>query len=67
MASTQGKRHDLVTLLDDPRAARAEITSKESGWLRSISGRLSIDDPPSARTSSHSPPRWARLYRMPTA
>jgi hypothetical protein len=45
---TDDQRHDLVTLLsllDDPRAARAEITNKEIGWMRSISGRLSIDDP----------------------
>lgn len=44
----QDQRHDLVTLLslvDDPRAARAEIAAKEIGWLRSISDRLSIDDP----------------------
>jgi hypothetical protein len=44
----QDQRHDLVTLLsvlDDPRKARAEITPKEIGWLRSIAGRLSIDDP----------------------
>jgi hypothetical protein len=43
----QDQRHDLVTLLsllDDPRAARTEITTKEIGWMRSISGRLSIDD-----------------------
>lgn len=45
---TDDQRHDLVTLLsllDDPRAARTEITTKEIGWIRSISGRLSIDDP----------------------
>jgi hypothetical protein len=44
----QDQRHDLVTLLsllDDPRAARTEITTREIGWLRSISDRLSIDDP----------------------
>jgi hypothetical protein len=44
----EDQRHDLVTLLsvlDDPRAARAEITNKEVGWLRSISDRLFIDDP----------------------
>ncbi len=43
----EDQRHDLVTLLsllDDPRAARAEITVREIGWLRSISERLSIDD-----------------------
>ena len=42
------QRHDLITLLsllDDPRVARAEITTKEIGWMRSISDRLSIDDP----------------------
>jgi hypothetical protein len=42
------QRHDLITLLsllDDPRTARAEITAKEIGWMRSISDRLSIDDP----------------------
>jgi hypothetical protein len=42
------QRHDLVTLLsllDDPRAARIEITTKEIGWVRSISDRLAIDDP----------------------
>jgi hypothetical protein len=41
------QRHDLVTLLsllDDPRAARAVITAKEVRWLRSIADRLSIDD-----------------------
>jgi hypothetical protein len=44
----QDQRHDLVTLLsllDDPRTARAEITTREIGWIRSISDRLSIDDP----------------------
>ncbi|HEX5852042.1 MAG TPA: hypothetical protein VFY36_03005 [Solirubrobacteraceae bacterium] len=44
----EDQRHDLVTLLsllDDPRAARTELTSKEIGWMRSIDGRLSIDDP----------------------
>ncbi len=43
----EDQRHDLVTLLglfDDPRAARADITTKEIGWLRSISDRLAIDD-----------------------
>lgn len=41
------QRHDLVTLLsllDDPRASRAEVTTKELGWLRSISDRIDIDD-----------------------
>ncbi len=44
----EDQRHDLVTLLSllgDPRTARTELTNKEIGWLRSISGRLSIDDP----------------------
>jgi hypothetical protein len=44
----EDQRHDLVTLLsllDDPRAARAEITTRQVGWMRSISDRLSIDDP----------------------
>jgi len=47
-ARPQDQRYDLITLLgllDDPRAARTEITSKEIGWMRSISGQLSIDDP----------------------
>jgi hypothetical protein len=44
----EDQRHDLMTLLgllDDPRAARREISAKEIGWMRSISDRLSIDDP----------------------
>lgn len=44
----EDQRHDLVTLfslLDNPRAARAELASKEISWVRSISDRLSIDDP----------------------
>ncbi len=44
----QDQRQDLVTLLsllEDPRAARGELTKKEIGWMRSISDRLSIDDP----------------------
>jgi hypothetical protein len=43
----EDQRHDLVmllSLLDDPRSARAEITTKEIGWLRSISERLAIED-----------------------
>lgn len=44
----QDQRHDLVlllSLLEDPRAAREEITAKETQWLRSIDKLLSIDDP----------------------
>ncbi|MGH2879961.1 MAG: hypothetical protein ACRDK4_10205 [Solirubrobacteraceae bacterium] len=44
----EDQRHDLVTLLsllEDPRSARAEISTKEIGWLRSISERLAIEDP----------------------
>jgi hypothetical protein len=44
----EDQRHDLVTLLsllDDPRSTRAEITTKEIGWLRSISDRLALEDP----------------------
>jgi hypothetical protein len=44
----EDQRHDLVTLLSllgDPRVARADITVREIGWLRSVSDRLSIDDP----------------------
>ncbi|MGD0455123.1 MAG: hypothetical protein ABSB69_16155 [Solirubrobacteraceae bacterium] len=47
-ARPQDQRYDLVTLLgllDDPRAARDEITNKEVGWMRSISGQLTIEDP----------------------
>ena len=35
----------LLSLLEDPRAARAEITSKELGWLSSIFDRLAINHP----------------------
>ena len=44
----EDQRHDLVTLLsllEDPRAAREEITSKELAWLRSICDRLAINHP----------------------
>lgn len=44
----QDQRHDLVTLLsllEDPRATRAQVTARELGWLRSISERLAIEDP----------------------
>jgi hypothetical protein len=67
----QDQRHDLITLLSllhDPRAARAEITSKESGWLRSISDRLSIDDPALRESFEATRLRAARAtYRVLTA
>jgi len=67
----QDQRHDLITLLsllDDPRAARAEITSKERGWLRSISGRLSIDDSALRESFEATRLRAARAaYRVLTA
>lgn len=43
----EDQRHDLVTLLnivEDPRAAREELSPKEIGWLRAISDRLALDD-----------------------
>ncbi len=62
------QRHDLVTLLgllDDPRAARAEITTKEIGWVRSISDRLAIDDPAFQESFEASRLRAARAaYRV---
>lgn len=44
----EDQRHDLITLLsllDDPRAARGKVAGRELKWLRSVSGRLSIEDP----------------------
>jgi hypothetical protein len=65
---TDDQRHDLVTLLsllDDPRAARTQITTKEIGWVRSISGRLSIDDPTFQESFETSRLRAARAaYRV---
>jgi hypothetical protein len=62
------QRHDLVTLLsllDDPRGARAEITAKEIGWVRSISDHLSIDDPAFQESFEASRLRAARAaYRV---
>jgi hypothetical protein len=64
----QDQRHDLVTLLsllDDPRAARTEITTKEIRWLRSIADRLSIDDPALQESFEAARLRAARAaYRM---
>jgi hypothetical protein len=65
------QRHDLITLLsllEDPRAARAEITTKEIGWMRSISDRLSIDDPSFQESFEADRLRAARAsYRVLTA
>lgn len=65
------QRHDLITLLsllEDPRAARAEITTKEIGWMRSISDRLSIDDPSFQESFEADRLRAARaVYRVLTA
>jgi len=64
----EDQRHDLVTLLsllDDPRTARAEITTKEVGWMRSISERLSIDDPALGESFQDTRLRAARAaYRV---
>lgn len=64
----EDQRHDLVTLLsllDDPRAARAEIVAKEIKWLRSISDRLAIDDPALAESFEANRLRVARAaYRI---
>jgi hypothetical protein len=64
----EDQRHDLVTLLsllDDPRAALAEATPKEIGWIRSISDRLSIDDPALQESFEATPLRVARAaYRL---
>lgn len=64
----EDQRHDLVTLLsllDDPRAARSKVTAKELGWLRSISGRLSIEDPALLETLESARLRAARAaYRV---
>ena len=67
----EDQRHDLVTLLsllDDPRAARTELASKEIGWVRSISSRLSIDDPSFQESFEAAQLRAARAaYRVLTA
>lgn len=60
----QDQRHDLVTLLsmlDDPRAARAAISAKEVRWLRSIADRLAIDDPIFEETFDRARLRTARV------
>jgi hypothetical protein len=67
----EDQRHDLVTLLsllDDPRTARTELTNKEIGWLRSISDRLSIDDHSFQESFEAARLRAARAaYRVLTA
>ena len=64
----EDQRHDLVTLLgllDDPRTARAEITTREIGSLRSISDRLAIDDPALGESFEANRLRAARAaYRL---
>jgi hypothetical protein len=64
----EDQRHDLVTLLsllEDPRSARDEIAAKEIKWLRSISDRLSIDDPAFQESFETSRLRAARAaYRV---
>ncbi len=64
----EDQRHDLVTLLsllDDPRAARTELTNKEIGWLRSISDRLALDDPSLQESFKTAQLRTARAaYRI---
>ena len=67
----EDQRHDLVTLLsllDDPRAARTDLSNKEIGWVRSISDRLSIDDPSFQESFGANRLRVARAaYRVLTA
>jgi hypothetical protein len=64
----EDQRHDLVTLLsllDDPRATRTTLSSKEIGWVRSISDRLSIDDPSFQESFKAAQLRTARAaYRI---
>lgn len=64
----QDQRHDLVILLsmlDDPRAARATISAKEVRWVRSIADRLAIDDPMFEETFDRTRLRTARVaYRL---
>jgi hypothetical protein len=35
----------LLSLIEDPRAASAEVTRSERGWLRNAEPRLRLDDP----------------------
>lgn len=66
----EDQRHDLVTLLallSDPRAARQQISAKETGWLRAIEDSLALDDPAFAETFDPARLRVARAaYRILT-
>jgi hypothetical protein len=44
----EDQRRDVITLLslvEDARAMREEMSAKERGWLRKIEARLNLDDP----------------------
>jgi hypothetical protein len=64
----EDQRHDLVTLLgllEDPRSARVDMSAKEIGWVRSISDRLTVDDPAFAGSFEADRLRAARAaYRI---
>lgn len=64
----EDQRHDIVTLLsllNDPRAAREQITRKEQSWLRAIDDRLALDDAALAEPFAAARLRVARAaYRI---
>jgi hypothetical protein len=59
----EDQRHDLVSLLallDDPGAAREELSGTERGWLRRIETGLALDDPALTESFDEARLRFAR-------